>query len=101
MILLGRLEIEIGCGGRKLLSKGIKAGRTTAVEARDEKRVKTTDKVRLMMLSRGLSMISITDSQVRGAAIGLLKTPHIACTVVSSLQAPDLRYASSDLRRGS
>ena len=80
MMLLGRLGFESGCGGRKALSKGIEGGRTTAVEARDENRVRLTKIVRLIVLSRCLSMMSIKDNHVRGAAI--LKTPHFACTAV-------------------
>ena len=80
MMLVGRLGFESGGGGRKALCKGIKVGRTTAVEARDENRVKLTKMNRLMMLSRLLSMMSIKHIQVRGVAI--FTTPRFACTAV-------------------
>ena len=80
MMLLGRLGFESGCGGGKALSKGIEAGRTTAVEVRDENRVKLTKMARLIVLSRCLSMMSIKDIEIRGVAI--LKTPRFACTAV-------------------
>ena len=79
MMLWGRLGFESGFEGRKVLPKGIKAGRTTAVEARDEKRVDPTEMVRLIVLSRCLSMMSIFDTHIGGVAI-LFKTPPFAYT---------------------
>ena len=60
--------------------ESIKVGRRTAVEVRDENRVRLTKTVRLILLSRCLSSTSIKDTQVRGVAI--LKTPRFACTAV-------------------
>ena len=94
MMLLGRLGFESGCGGRKALSKGIEGGnRTTAVEARDENRTKLTKTVRLIVLSRCLSMMSIKDTQVCGVA--MLKTHISLVRLYSTIQAPHLRHASS------
>ena len=51
------------------MSKGIEVGRTTAVEASDENRKELTKMVRLILLSRCFSIMSIKGTQVRGVAI--------------------------------
>lgn len=79
MMLLGTLGFE-SFGGRQVLFEGIKVGRRTAVEVRDENRVRLTKTVRLILLSRFLSLMSIKDTRIRGVAI--LKTPRIACTAM-------------------
>ena len=84
MMLLGILMFESGCRGRSALSKGIEAGMTTAVKARDENRVKLAKMIRLIVLSRYLSMMSIKDTQILkySGLLTIFKTPHFACKFV-------------------
>ena len=97
MMLLETLGFE-SCGGREALFDGIMVGTTTAADVRHENRVRLTKAVRLILLSRCLSLMRIKDTHVRGVAI--IKDPTFrlyGCVLL--FKRSDLRHASSDLMR--
>ena len=66
MMLLARLGLKGGCGGRKILAGGDKVGRRTTEEARAEKSVRLTRTIKLILLARWLSIAKDRYAQIRG-----------------------------------